>query len=131
MDQQASGIQEGQVRKGPNRQIYKIQGASGEYMRKLTKEEEILTKKGIEKLKKEIIELEETKIVFSAREKFIKAKHEYEKLAIPFNSKIEIEEVNKTLNTISEQLETKIYSINEMNKHLKVGVQEKENKLTQ
>lgn len=95
--------------------------------RKLTKEEYALTIKGIHKQKKEIMELKETEDIYKLRKEYLKVKHEYEAAALPYNAKMEDEEVDKTLKAIQDKIIGSQKSIEQMEKHITEGVEIREN----
>lgn len=95
-------------------------------MRQLNPEEKVMTVKGIIKVKKDLVDLKETLTIQDARKRYLKAKQEFETIATPYNRKIENDETQKIIDTLKEQIKLKEYSLTEMEKHIKFGVQEKE-----
>ena len=94
-------------------------------MRKLTNQEKELTNKGIARLKKEISDIENMQEIFSLRIEFMKVKEKYEMKMIPFKTESEVEEAEKTIGECKSKIDGNKKSIEEMEKHIKFGVEEK------
>ena len=96
--------------------------------RQLTKEEKILIHQGLARIKKEIARINEHLVIYTERKAYLKAKANYELLALPFQARIDLEENDKFIEKIHSELENNQKQMEILNDQLKNGVEQKETK---
>ena len=95
--------------------------------RKLTEEEKKLTLSGIRTKKNEILDLKEALSANQAEFSYVKSGWKYEDETRDFSRKGKTKQYENTISLLKEQIAAAEYSISEMEKHLKEGVEQKSN----
>jgi len=93
--------------------------------RPLNKIEKKLTKEGLEKREKEIIDLTETLNIHNKQKEFIKAKIEYEDLIVPYNRKVDEQNLKTRMEKIEEDIKLAELDIINLKSQLSEGVEVK------
>ncbi len=96
--------------------------------RKLTSEERDLTRKGIARMSKEINGYKEDIEMWMKLQKYREAKRDYEDISRPYNRQKEDKELNDAIKFTLSKIEEIKRTLEIDRKHLKEGVEQKENK---
>jgi len=99
-------------------------------LRQLDEKEKERTLKGIDRLNKEIKDIEESLSMKELQANYLKVKREFEDRVRPFNRKIEDDELKITTENLQEQINQKEFAIKSMLKQINEGVEVKDNLLT-
>jgi len=98
--------------------------------RKLTNDERKRTERGVKDKQSEVAGLGEQVVILKKYRDFLKIKREYDDFARPINRKSEDKEINSKFQAAESILEAAEYSIKEMQKHLKEGIEVKGSTMT-